>query len=407
MLHSNCSNYLSKVGRVKEVKKEKILFYFILVCICFTFISPVSADVYYAYPPTVYVQPDPSYQTGQAIGTILGALIRGAQNQETSKNLAIVREKLKKVAIDEANGFASLVSEQGIDNTARILNSFASDKNFMHNDNFASDAYYFRMIQPLEDGTGFVYEYAIKYRYNECEVKVSYPPANIVESAYAKYTSNGSPNSTQTQSSNTEVDFTAFATSKPLAYEGNQHLEETTTQNLEQPKPTTPKTQQHTEEYAPKNPEATKKSGVEPGALYGASSNIYGNQNKSAVIKSLSPEELSLQLKLQNQIEQFCKEEVSFWGRRAWEIGYVKTVDEIKNEQESKGFNCEIIDESFTERYKLVCKKDLPFGNKKITAIHTYEFMAASGNSYPGSIKVIVEVPELIIREFSRDSWYK
>jgi hypothetical protein len=44
------------------------------------------ADVYYNTPSTIYVRPDPSYQAGQAIGSILGALIQGANEKAAQQN---------------------------------------------------------------------------------------------------------------------------------------------------------------------------------------------------------------------------------------------------------------------------------------------------------------------------------
>ena len=162
------------------MKKAITIFVFVLLI----FSSTASASVYYATPPTVYVQPDPSYQTGQAIGNLLGALIQGANQQaeqeKRQKQIEELRFQLNGLAKSEAIYMKEAV-EQG-----KVKELWDGLQNFIYSQemcnpvlNNSNGIFTISYLKDLGGGAKMFREYAINTQNNQCRCIIKVSPFNI------------------------------------------------------------------------------------------------------------------------------------------------------------------------------------------------------------------------------------
>ena len=150
------------------------------IVITLTLAPVVQADVYYATPPTVYVRPDPSYETGQAIGNILGNLIQGLSNQSSEaqrqKQIAETEKNLQEIAIKEAQFMKTMIESGKIDELIYTMEKFIYSSEMCTpvkdaRDGILSMSY----IKDIGDGVKMYREYAINTNTDQvrCIIRVS------------------------------------------------------------------------------------------------------------------------------------------------------------------------------------------------------------------------------------------
>ena len=161
----------------------------ILVFPCFS-----KAEVIYPQNQTVYVSPNPYYETGQAIGNFLSALITASQQEAQEKQIQETLEKinsdLKIYTQKEVFAFANLISRDGKRNAMNLLdnmiyqNGYRSEKGNSNGIEYTAYAF-----QPVNDTNCpyLVLEYSINSNTKQCRVVASYPDFNINQVAVENY----------------------------------------------------------------------------------------------------------------------------------------------------------------------------------------------------------------------------
>lgn len=162
------------------MKKAITIFVFVLLI----FSSTASANVYYATPPTVYVQPDPSYQTGQAIGNLLGALIQGANQQaeqeKRQKQIEELRVQLNELAKSEAIGMKQAIEQGKVKELWDGIQSFVYSQEMCNPVlNNSNGIFTISYLKDLDGGAKMFREYAINTQTNQCRCIIKVSPFNI------------------------------------------------------------------------------------------------------------------------------------------------------------------------------------------------------------------------------------
>ena len=143
--------------------------------------TPVAyADVYYATPPTVYVRPDPSYETGQAIGNLLGNLIQGLSQQSSEaqcqKQIAETQKNLQEIAIKEAQFMKSMIESGRLDELLHVMEKFIYSSEMCTPVKDARDGIFsMSYIKDMGNGVKMYREYAINTNTDQvrCIIRVS------------------------------------------------------------------------------------------------------------------------------------------------------------------------------------------------------------------------------------------
>lgn len=160
---------------------KKIITALLLVFLCS---SAACATVYYANPTTVYVQPDPSYQTGQAIGNLLGALIQGAnqhaEQKKLQKQIEELRVKLSELATSEAKSMKEAVEQNKVKELWEGLQNFIYSQEMCNPVlNNSNGIFTISYLKDLGGGTKMFREYAINTQNNQCRCVIKVSPYNI------------------------------------------------------------------------------------------------------------------------------------------------------------------------------------------------------------------------------------
>lgn len=158
------------------------------------FVIPAQAEVIYATPPTVYYQPSPSYQMGQAIGNIIGSIIASSnQKAQEQKMLEIrenVRHQIQENVNKEAYTIAKVLNEMGVEATFKAMNNLLYQQGHRYNSNVVNGVLFLSYsFKPTTDPNcpDLFYEYSINTNENKCRVIASIPVLNIQEMAFADY----------------------------------------------------------------------------------------------------------------------------------------------------------------------------------------------------------------------------
>lgn len=140
----------------------------------------VFADVYYATPPTVYVRPDPSYETGQAIGNILGNLIQGLSNQaseaQRQKQIKETQNNLQEIAVEEARFMKTMIESGRMEELLHAMEKFIYATEMCTPVKDARDGIFsMSYIKDIGDGVKMYREYAINTNTDQvrCVIRVS------------------------------------------------------------------------------------------------------------------------------------------------------------------------------------------------------------------------------------------
>jgi len=166
----------------------------LLLSLVFSYVIPAQAKVIYATPPTVYSQPSPSYQIGQAIGNIIGSMIvssnQKAQEQKMLQIRESIRYQIQEIANKEASAFAKAINEFGVDGTFKALSDLVYQKGHRYSSNLVNGVLFLSyFFKPNSDPNcpDLFYEYSINTNEKQCRVIVSIPVLDIEEMALAHY----------------------------------------------------------------------------------------------------------------------------------------------------------------------------------------------------------------------------
>jgi hypothetical protein len=154
------------------------------------------ADVYYATPPTVYVRPDPSYQMGQTIGNLLGAMIAGA-NQRAEQEARVEREReilqqiqsnIDNFVRSEATSLGAAISEYGPQPIWDYLINQVYSSGFTPYTNVSNGIATLEYSKHYNDGSQMIYEYSINTLSQQCRSVVTISPIGMQASSTSSYT---------------------------------------------------------------------------------------------------------------------------------------------------------------------------------------------------------------------------
>lgn len=177
---------------MKRVTAAFILFFVLQI--------PAFADVYYTGPPTIYVRPDPGYQTGQILGNLLGALLHNAnQRAEEERQRKLIQEererlideiqvKIKGVSLGEVDFMKKMLENgRGVD-MFRAIESFIYSHEMCtpikdSSNGIASISY----LKELDGGVKMFREYAVNTNTNQCRCLIRIAPFNIEEASVESY----------------------------------------------------------------------------------------------------------------------------------------------------------------------------------------------------------------------------
>lgn len=156
----------------------------ILIFVLLIFSATACADVYYATPPTVYVQPDPYYQTGQAIGSLLGALIQGANQQaeqeKQRKQIEELRVQLNELTKSEAIGMKQAIEQGKVKELWDTIQSFVYSQEMCNPVlNNSNGIFTISYLKDLDGGAKMFREYTINTQTNQCRCIIKVSPFNI------------------------------------------------------------------------------------------------------------------------------------------------------------------------------------------------------------------------------------
>ncbi len=166
-------------GEISLMKKA-----YMLCCAILLSANIASADVYYATPPTVYVQPDPSYQTGEAIGNLLGNLIQGINQQASAekqrKQIEEARNNFQELANEEAKSMKHMIENGQIEELWYQLEKFIYSTEMCNpvkdvSGGIMSMSY----LKDYGDGSKMYREYAINTNTNQCRCIIKVSPYDI------------------------------------------------------------------------------------------------------------------------------------------------------------------------------------------------------------------------------------
>lgn len=147
-----------------------------------------SANVYYAYPPTVYVQPNPGYQAGQALGNLLSALIQSSKEKSAQakqqKLIEDIRSNMRSVAQSETKFMKSMI-EQGrgvelLNGIEKFIYSTEMSTPIKDNSNGIISISY---LKDIGNNVRMFREYAINTNTNQCRCVIKVAPYDIQESS--------------------------------------------------------------------------------------------------------------------------------------------------------------------------------------------------------------------------------
>lgn len=165
-----------------------------ILSLIFSFIIPAHAQVIYATPPTVYYQPSPSYQMGQAIGNIIGSIIASSNQKAQEQKMLQIRENIRNQIQDtvthEADTIAKVLNEMGVEATFKAMNDLLYQQGHRYNSNLVNGVLFLSYsFKPTPDPNcpDLFYEYSINTNEKKCRVIASIPALNIQEMGLADY----------------------------------------------------------------------------------------------------------------------------------------------------------------------------------------------------------------------------
>lgn len=163
-----------------------------IVALFLVFSCAFSASAAVYYPPTVYVKPDPSYQTSQAIGSILSSLItlsqknaqakrEAKQQQELQNIISNIRQQIRNTAKIEADYMAECAGKYGVPQTIKAAMALLNN-NGIYSEVASKNNTHFLYCERQMPGTPKVeFLYALDREYGQCRVSVSIPELNLEE----------------------------------------------------------------------------------------------------------------------------------------------------------------------------------------------------------------------------------
>jgi hypothetical protein len=154
----------------------------------------VYAEVY--YPPTIYVRPDPSYQTGQAIGSILGALIQRSQlesaererekaEREFQENKRKIQQYFDTTTRQETADIVKAISNMGLEATWNAMSNLGYDKGLTPYKNVSNGIATISITENLDGGLQIFREYSINLNTQQCRCVLRLSPIGV-ESVYVE-----------------------------------------------------------------------------------------------------------------------------------------------------------------------------------------------------------------------------
>ena len=135
-------------------------------------------------PPTVYTRPDPSYEAGQAIGNLLGALIQGANKQaeqeKQRKQIEELRVQLNELAKSEAKNMKLAIEQGKVKELWEGLQKFIYSQEMCNpvSDN-SNGIFTISYLKDFGNGTKMFREYAINTQTDQCRCIIKVSPFNI------------------------------------------------------------------------------------------------------------------------------------------------------------------------------------------------------------------------------------
>ena len=156
------------------------------------FLCTFSASAAVYYSPTVYVRPDPTYETYQAIGTILGSLINQSnknaqarreakQKQELQDIIANIRQLINKTAKNEADIMAKYAGEYGVTQTIKAAMTILSNQGIYSEVSSKDNTHFLYYERQISGSPKIEFLYALDREYGQCRVSVSIPDLNLQE----------------------------------------------------------------------------------------------------------------------------------------------------------------------------------------------------------------------------------
>jgi len=169
------------------------------------------ATVYYTGPQTFYVRPDPYYQTGQAIGNLLSAMIESsrqkaqaeqeAKRQQELQNLITnIRYQMQQAAKREADFVAKCVEEYGITPSIKGLMTAIIDQGSYAEASSNNGVEYLYWEKVIPGASKIEYRYAFDREYQQCRVSISIPDLGLEERQSSIFTEPQPQNNAKTVS---------------------------------------------------------------------------------------------------------------------------------------------------------------------------------------------------------------